>query len=87
MLTQVPLRSTRGYHYAARAALAKPGICFIHYGFNNLRFREIIAITDPENAALRRVLEKIGFPGAHYETFGGENTLVYPAVNSGNIYE
>lgn len=75
-------RSSWGKGFATEAAEA----CMRH-GFNNLRFREIIAMTDPENAASRRVLEKIGFRERGYETYKGENTLVYLAVNSVNTYE
>jgi len=40
-------------------------------GFNNLRFREIIAMTGPENT----------------RSYTGESALVYLVVNPNNIYE
>ncbi|HEX8735010.1 MAG TPA: GNAT family N-acetyltransferase [Pyrinomonadaceae bacterium] len=56
---------------AARAAL--------DYGFEKLGFREIIAITDLENTASQRVLEKIGFAQRGVEKIDGEDNLVYLA--------
>lgn len=47
------------------------------YGFKNLGFREIIAITDVENTASQKVLEKIGFRARGIEIFNGEESLVY----------
>lgn len=54
------------------------------YGFKNLGFREIIAMTDLENAASRKVLEKIGFAKRGIEIFKDEETLVYLAANPEN---
>jgi RimJ/RimL family protein N-acetyltransferase len=56
---------------AARAAL--------DYGFEKLGFREIIAITDLENTASQRVLEKIGFAQRGVEKIDGEDNLIYLA--------
>ena len=47
------------------------------YGFNKLGFREIIALTDLENIASQKVLEKIGFDKRGIEIFGGEENLVF----------
>lgn len=47
------------------------------YGFKKLGFREIIAITDAENTASQKVLEKIGFAARGIEIFNGEESLVY----------
>ncbi|HEY8562085.1 MAG TPA: GNAT family N-acetyltransferase [Pyrinomonadaceae bacterium] len=47
------------------------------YGFKKLGFREIIALTDMENSASQRVLEKIGFRQRGIEFFGGDKNLVY----------
>ncbi len=47
------------------------------YGFKKLGFREIIAITDAENTASQKVLEKIGFRPRGIEIFSGEENLVY----------
>lgn len=57
---------------AARAALS--------YGFEKLGFREIIAITDLENTASQRVLEKIGFAQRGVEKIDGEDNLVFLAT-------
>jgi ribosomal-protein-alanine N-acetyltransferase len=53
----------------ARAAAA--------YGFKKLGFREIIAMTDVENIASQKVLEKIGFSKRGSEIFNGEENLVF----------
>ena len=47
------------------------------YGFNKLGFREIIAMTDLENIASQKVLEKISFQKRGIELFNGEESLVY----------
>lgn len=47
------------------------------YGFNKLGFREIIALTAPENFASQKVLEKIGFKKRGLEIYKGEENLVY----------
>ena len=47
------------------------------YGFKKLGFREIIALTDEENTASQKVLEKIGFRLRGVEVFDGEESLVY----------
>lgn len=49
----------------------------IDYGFNNLGFREIIALTAPENIASQKVLEKIGFKKRGLEIYNCEENLVY----------
>ncbi|MEP7037303.1 MAG: GNAT family N-acetyltransferase [Acidobacteriota bacterium] len=51
------------------------------YGFNKLGFREIIALTNLENAASQKVLEKIGFAKRGIEIYKGEENLVYLAQN------
>lgn len=49
----------------------------LDYGFNKLGFREIIALTDLENIASQKVLEKIGFSKRGLEIIGGEENLVF----------
>jgi ribosomal-protein-alanine N-acetyltransferase len=51
------------------------------YGFEKLSFREIIALTDLENVASQKVLEKIGFARRGVEILDGEENLVYLAKN------
>lgn len=51
----------------------------LSYGFEKLEFREIIALTDLENVASHRVLEKIGFVRRGVEVINGEENLVYLA--------
>jgi RimJ/RimL family protein N-acetyltransferase len=53
----------------------------LKYGFRQLHFREIIAMTDLENVASQKVLEKIGFVRRGIEIFAGEKSLVYVALN------
>lgn len=68
--------------FATEAAQA----CLL-YGFEKLNFREIIAMTDLENIASQKVLEKIGFKKRGIEKFAGEDNLVYIARNSGILNE
>jgi RimJ/RimL family protein N-acetyltransferase len=49
----------------------------LDHGFNKLGFREIIALTDLENTASQKVLEKIGFKVRGLEIIGGEENLVF----------
>lgn len=53
----------------------------LHYGFEQLRFNEVIAITDLENTASHRVLEKIGFVKREIEKIDGQDNLIYLAKN------
>jgi ribosomal-protein-alanine N-acetyltransferase len=53
----------------------------MRYGFRNLKFREIIAMTGLENITSRRVLEKAGFIVRGRELFKGEEALVYVAAD------
>ena len=50
-------------HWGAGLATEAARAC-LRYGFEELRFASIIAVTRPENLASQRVLEKIGL---HYE--------------------
>jgi len=67
-------RAAWGKGFATEAARA----C-LNYGFEKLGFREIIAITDLENTASQRVLEKIGFARRGIEKLDGEDNLIYLA--------
>jgi RimJ/RimL family protein N-acetyltransferase len=67
-------RAVWGKGFATEAARA----C-LSYGFEKLEFREIIAITDLENTASQRVLEKIGFTQRGVENINGDESLVYLA--------
>jgi RimJ/RimL family protein N-acetyltransferase len=53
----------------------------LQYGFEQLKFNETIAITDLENAASQKVLEKIGFTKRGIEKYDGEDNLIYVAKN------
>jgi [ribosomal protein S5]-alanine N-acetyltransferase len=72
-------RESWGEGFATEAARA----C-LEYGFGKLNFREIIAVTDVENVASQRVLEKIGFARRGVEKIGGEDSLIYIAGNFRN---
>ena len=65
-------RSSWGSGYATEIAGAAA-----LYGFENLGFREIIALTDLDNAASHKVLRKIGFAPRGVEIIGGEKNLVF----------
>ncbi|HEY0050296.1 MAG TPA: GNAT family N-acetyltransferase [Pyrinomonadaceae bacterium] len=65
-------RAVWGKGFATEAARA-----VLNYGFEKLGFREIIAITDLENTASQRVLEKIGFTRRSVEKIDGEDSLIY----------
>lgn len=65
-----------GKGYATEAASAA-----LNYGFETLKLDKIIALTDPENAASHKVLEKIGFVLHKTEKFDGVDTIVFLAVN------
>ena len=54
----------------------------LQFGFEKLNFREIIAMTDLENTASQKVLEKIGFVKRGIEIYKGEKNLVYLAKNN-----
>jgi RimJ/RimL family protein N-acetyltransferase len=68
-----------GKGYATEAARAA-----MLFGFEKLNFPEIIAMTDLENVASQKVLEKIGFARRGIEVYNGEETLVYLATNPEN---
>ena len=53
----------------------------LRYGFERLKFNEAIAITDLENLASQKVLEKIGFAKRGIEKIDGEDNLIYTAKN------
>lgn len=67
-------RAFWGKGFATEAARA-----VLNYGFEKLGFREIIAITDLQNTASQRVLEKIGFTQRGIENINGDESLVYLA--------
>lgn len=54
----------------------------LQYGFEKLKFSEIIAMTDLQNPASQKVLEKIGFTKRGLELYNGEQNLVYLAKKS-----
>ncbi|MDQ3181498.1 MAG: GNAT family N-acetyltransferase [Acidobacteriota bacterium] len=65
-------RKCWGKGFATEAA----GAC-LQFGFEKLGFREIIAITDLENIASQKVLDKIGFARRGIEKIHGEDNLIY----------
>ena len=70
-------RTFWGNGFATEAA----GAC-LKYGFEKLEFPETIAITDLENVASHKVLEKIGFKKRGIEKIDDEDNLIYIAKNS-----
>jgi [ribosomal protein S5]-alanine N-acetyltransferase len=69
-----------GRGYASESAGAA-----VRYGFENLNFREIIAMTDLEHAASQRVLEKLGFTKRGVEIYANVATVIYLATKPENI--
>jgi RimJ/RimL family protein N-acetyltransferase len=69
-------RHAWGKGYATEAARA----C-LRYGFEHLRFAEVVALTDPEHFASQRVLEKLGFTRLGIKNYDGEDSMVYVAVS------
>jgi ribosomal-protein-alanine N-acetyltransferase len=69
-------RKMWGKGFATEAAQA----C-LRYGFEELRFPVVIALTDLEHTASQRVVEKLGFICRGIENYGGERNSVYVAVN------
>jgi len=67
-------RKRWGKGFATEAA----GAC-LQFGFEKLGFREIIALTDLENTASQKILEKIGFVKRGVEIYNNEENLVYLA--------
>ncbi|MCA1624276.1 MAG: GNAT family N-acetyltransferase [Acidobacteria bacterium] len=69
-------RQAWGKGFATEAAAA----C-LKYGFKELGFSSVVALTDPEHIASQRVVEKLGFIWRGIENYGGESNSVYVAVN------
>lgn len=63
-------------HWGRGFATEAAGAC-LHFGFDKLNLREIIALTDLENTVSQQVLEKIRFTKRGIEIYGGEENLVY----------
>lgn len=61
-----------GRGYATEAARAALG-----HGFRSLGFKEVVANAVPENAASRRVLEKLGFEYRGLKAYAGEDGGVF----------
>ncbi|MBC7910412.1 MAG: GNAT family N-acetyltransferase [Pyrinomonadaceae bacterium] len=72
-------RRVWGLGYATEAA----GAC-LRYGFDTLKFTEVIALTDPEHTASQRVLEKIGFTCQGLKEYDDDEDMVYLATNPRN---
>ncbi|HWT01443.1 MAG TPA: GNAT family N-acetyltransferase [Pyrinomonadaceae bacterium] len=66
------MRSAWGKGFAAEAARASLG-----YGFNELKLERIVAVVNPENAASRRVLEKLGMKYAKNARHYGADLMYY----------
>lgn len=61
-----------GKGYASESAEA-----FLEYGFNELNLEKIVAVARPENAASRRVMEKIGMQFDYTGEFYGRDLVHY----------
>ncbi len=69
-------RKAWGQGFATEAA----GAC-LNYGFEKLKFSQVIALTSPEHSASQHVLEKIGFTRQGVKQVEGDEDMVYLAVN------
>ncbi len=66
--------------YATEAAAE-----FLRYGFGKLNLDEIVAVARPENAASRRVMEKLGMRYDYTGEFYGRD-LVHYSITRENFY-
>ncbi len=71
-----------GRNFWGKGLATEAATACLKYGFEKLEFPEIIAITDLENVASQKVLEKIGFKKRGIEKMDGEDNLIYIAENS-----
>jgi ribosomal-protein-alanine N-acetyltransferase len=69
-------RNEWGNGYATEAA----NTC-LRYGFEQLEFTEIIALTDLKHTVSQRVVEKLGFICRGIENYNSESNMVYVATN------
>ncbi len=69
-------RQSWGNGYATEAAAG----C-LKYGFEQLRFAKVIALTDPKHTASQRIVEKIEFTCLGVKQYNGIANMVYIAVN------
>jgi len=76
---EIELGYLLGRKFWGKGLATEAAAACLNYGFEKLEFREIIALTDLENVASHRVLEKIGFLRKGIELFDGEENLVYLA--------
>ena len=83
--TEIELGYLLARNFWGKGLATEAAAASLQYGFENLDFREIIAMTDLENVASQKVLEKIGFAQRGIEPFNGEENLVYLAKNPKNI--
>ena len=83
--TEIELGYLLARNFWGKGLATEAAAASLQYGFENLDFREIIAMTDLKNVASQKVLEKIGFAQRGIEPFNGEENLVYLAKNPKNI--
>jgi RimJ/RimL family protein N-acetyltransferase len=69
-------RRAWGHGFATEAARA----C-LRYGFESLKFPQVVALTNPRNSASQHVLEKIGFASQGIKEVDGYEDIVYLAIN------
>lgn len=78
-LTEIELGYFLARKYWRRGFATEAAGACLQFGFEKLGFREIIALTDLENTASQKVLEKIGFVKRGIEIYNNEENLVYLA--------
>lgn len=69
-------RESWGKGYASEAAKA----C-LKYGFEQLGFIKVVALTDPRHIASQRVVEKAGFISKGIKQIDGIDNMIYEIIN------
>ena len=63
--------------YWGRGLAAEAARAFLEYGFNELKLEKVVAVARPENAASRRVMEKLGMQYDYTGEFYGRQMVHY----------
>jgi [ribosomal protein S5]-alanine N-acetyltransferase len=71
-----------GQGFATEAAKA-----VLRWGFDTLGLKQIVAVTAPDNAASRRVMQKLGMQYEKNIQYGGAEAVYYTVVSSAFEFE
>jgi ribosomal-protein-alanine N-acetyltransferase len=75
-------RGSWGKGYASEAAQA----C-LNYGFEQLGFSKVVALTNPHHTASQKVVEKIGLISKGVKNLDGKNNMIYEITNPNYLPE